>query len=124
MSSDKNIYYINLLSAFNVRGFLINLSLILSFFRLCDFLSLEDLNKNIKRLSSIFVALSIAEEDKLDLYESAMIFVIASVILIGKKRVERKILENIEVLLTLESYLVKRVLGIIARIIIRIEVRS
>ena len=53
-----------------------------------NFLILKDLNKNIKILLSIFVILSIAEREELDLYESAILFVIASVILIEKKRVE------------------------------------
>ena len=41
-------------------------------------------------LLSIFVVLLIAEEEELGLYEFTILFVIASVILIEKKRVERK----------------------------------
>ena len=43
-----------------------------------------------KILLNIFVILSIAKREELDLYEFAILFVIASVILIEKKRVERK----------------------------------
>ena len=65
--------------------FLINLDLILSLFRLYNFLLLKDLNKDIKRLLNIFVALLIAKREELDLYKSTIIFVITSVILIKKK---------------------------------------
>ena len=43
-----------------------------------------------KILLNIFVILSIAKREELDLYKSTILFVIISVILIEKKRVERK----------------------------------
>ena len=85
MSSDKKIYFINLLLALNIRDFFINLSLFLSLFRLYNFLLLKALNKNIKISLNILIILSIAKREELDLYESAIIFVIASVILVEKK---------------------------------------
>ena len=90
MNNNKNIYFINLLLALNIRDFLINLSLFLSLFRLYNFLSSKDLNKNIRISLNILIALLIAKREELDLYEFAIIFVIASVVLIEKKRVERK----------------------------------
>ena len=66
--------------------------------------------------------LLITKEEELNLYESTILFVIISIILIEKKKSKKKILGNIRVLLTLEKYLKKRALEVIARIIIRIEI--
>ena len=90
MNSNKNIYFINLLLALNIRDFLINLSLFLSLFRLYNFLLSKNLNKNIRISLNILIVLLIVKREELDLYKFAIIFVIASVILIGKKRVKRK----------------------------------
>ena len=90
MNNNKNIYFINLLLALNIRGFLINLSLFLNLFQLYNFLLSKDLSKNIRIFLNILVILLIAKREELDLYEFTIIFVIASVILIEKKRVERK----------------------------------
>ena len=90
MNSNKNIYFINLLLALNIRDFLINLSLFLNLFRLYNFLLSKDLNKNIRIFLNIFIILLITKREELDLYEFTIIFVIASAILIEKKRVKRK----------------------------------
>ena len=89
MSNNKNIYFINLLLALNIRDFLINLNLFLSLFQLYNFLLSKDLNKNIRISLNILVVLLIAKRKELDLYEFAIIFVIASAILIEKKRVKK-----------------------------------
>ena len=85
VSSNKKIYFINLLLALNIRDFFINLSLFLSLFRLYNFLLLKALNKNIRIFLNILVILLIAKREKLDLYEFTIIFVIISVIFIEKK---------------------------------------
>ena len=96
MNSNKNIYFINLLLALNIRDFLINLSLFLNLFRLYNFLLSKDLNKNIRIFLNIFIILLITKREELDLYEFTIIFVIASAILIEKKRVKRKFQEILE----------------------------
>ena len=71
--------------------FFINLNLILSIFRLYNFLILKDLNKNIKIFLNIFIVLSIIKREELDLYKFTILFIIINIILIKKKRVKRKV---------------------------------